>query len=640
MKAMRRLTFLFLICIIPLLCSELRAKDDSCFSLANIKGYITDKKSVNKTFSQNSSFYPFKSNGIISGLSLDVEITRESSDYLVRILLKDRDGAEYLVLEAYNELFDEDKIILSDYGEETLLLNGIRPDSISVFVRNATVIIKNITTALPNSLQTGKIYTKETEALKEHQAKAKAQRINNYNQRHKKLWTAGVSSLSKKNYETKKRILNMANDGNTGGYDYYIGGIFEVGNITSSKSSKTRTSSPYVDEFDWRYRHGKPDNYWVTSIKDQYGSSFCLFFSIVGCTESLANLYYNTNLNLDLSEMELAWCSGVSAPYHGVSPGESELPFDYLVNHGICSENSYHFIDTPNDSCRSENINTNELVKASGYYHANADENIIKYLLINGGPMSAGIHANGIWHAMVLVGYGVIKQGDVINTFVNNYTIQEEDSLLIGRTYWIFKDSSFDYITHYPTDGYVYVIFENCSQMGEIYSILTPIIIPGYTSANIVCEDNDGDGYYNWGIGPKPSNCPSWVLDIEDGDDSDINSGSLNMFGYLEELPPGKTIKTPVVYATNDSTPYRLGIVNGGVLTISGTTTLTGNSKIRVCEGGILIVDGGTLQNADITMVPGSTLIIRNNGVINMASGKEFIAPVGTIVNIESGEIN
>ena len=36
----------------------------------------------------------------------------------------------------------------------------------------------------------------------------------------------------------------------------------------------------------------------------------------------------------------------------------------------------------------------------------------------------------------------------------------------------------------------------------------------------------------------------------------------------------------------------------------------------------------------------GSTLIIRNNGVINMASGKEFIAPVGTIVNIESGEIN
>jgi len=39
-------------------------------------------------------------------------------------------------------------------------------------------------------------------------------------------------------------------------------------------------------------------------------------------------------------------------------------------------------------------------------------------------------------------------------------------------------------------------------------------------------------------------------------------------------------------------------------------------------------------------MVPGSTLIIRNGGVINMASGKEFKAPIGAIVTIESGEID
>ena len=71
--------------------------------------------------------------------------------------------------------------------------------------------------------------------------------------------------------------------------------------------------------------------------------------------------------------------------------------------------------------------------------------------------------------------------------------------------------------------------------------------------------------------------------------------------------------KTPITYATNSSTSYRLGIVNGGSLTITGTTTLVGESKIRVCEGGILIVDGGILQNADITMVPGSKLIVRNN---------------------------
>ena len=50
--------------------------------------------------------------------------------------------------------------------------------------------------------------------------------------------------------------------------------------------------------------------------------------------------------------------------------------------------------------------------------------------------------------------------------------------------------------------------------------------------------------------------------------------------------------------------------------------------------------NGGTLQDADITLVPGCMVIIRNNGKINMAQGKKFQAPVGAIVTIESGEIN
>ena len=50
--------------------------------------------------------------------------------------------------------------------------------------------------------------------------------------------------------------------------------------------------------------------------------------------------------------------------------------------------------------------------------------------------------------------------------------------------------------------------------------------------------------------------------------------------------------------------------------------------------------NGGTLQDADITLVPGCMVIIRNNGKINMAQGKEFQAPVGAIVTIESGKFN
>ena len=120
-------------------------------------------------------------------------------------------------------------------------------------------------------------------------------------------------------------------------------------------------------------------------------------------------------------------------------------------------------------------------------------------------------------------------------------------------------------------------------------------------------------GLYFWGIGDKPSNCPSWVPDIPDGDDSNINYGALDSLGYLQELPEGITINdfkpyTPV-YSTSS---FQYGIVNGGTFAIYGELELINNGRIRVCEGGTLLVEGGILDNADIVMVPGSQLIIRD----------------------------
>ena len=107
-------------------------------------------------------------------------------------------------------------------------------------------------------------------------------------------------------------------------------------------------------------------------------------------------------------------------------------------------------------------------------------------------------------------------------------------------------------------------------------------------------------------------------------------------------LPDGVNQLVIVLYALGGLgvKRSRFGIVNGGCLTISGSTTMSGNGIIRVCEGGSLIVDGGTIQNANLVLVPGCTVIIRNGGVINMAPGKSFDAPIGATVNIESGIIN
>jgi len=67
---------------------------------------------------------------------------------------------------------------------------------------------------------------------------------------------------------------------------------------------------------------------------------------------------------------------------------------------------------------------------------------------------------------------------------------------------------------------------------------------------------------------------------------------------------------------------------------------MNGNSQIEVCDGGTLIIDGGTIRHADILLDSGGSVIIRNGGVVNMASGKTFETPIGALLNVESGEIN
>ena len=38
-------------------------------------------------------------------------------------------------------------------------------------------------------------------------------------------------------------------------------------------------------------------------------------------------------------------------------------------------------------------------------------------------------------------------------------------------------------------------------------------------------------------------------------------------------------------------------------------------------------------------MESGSELIMRNNGIIHMTNGSSFLAPLGAVINIESGSI-
>jgi len=140
---------------------------------------------------------------------------------------------------------------------------------------------------------------------------------------------------------------------------------------------------------------------------------------------------------------------------------------------------------------------------------------------------------------MVLLGWKVVKAGDRFYTRDLNkstYWVTIPDgSPLIGTTVWIFKNSW----GVWGDGGYVYVQ-TTMDNIGWTHGITSPVqsLKQNYT---VTFVDNDGDGYYWWGIGPKPVNSPGPAQ--ADGDDSDPTKGPLDQYGFC--MPLGQTV-TPV----------------------------------------------------------------------------------------------
>ena len=605
----------------------------------------------NTSFNYRPSNFP----KIIYSFSIDGQISIEKEDYLVRVLLSDANGKEYLVMESYKEIRGNVPSQFEDYSEESFRLDGISIDSIKVYTRGVSLQIKGLR-CLTEKESLEKNNSILTNYRKKQSLEDNVRRINEYNEKNRKLWYADVTWLSQQSYEVKKRVLGFNDNCSTRGIEYYAGGIVEIDEEEQYTRSHTRTSTSYVDEFDWRKRHGKN---WLTTVKYQGHSNYCYFFTCVGAVEALTNLYYNQKIDLDLSEQELASCSNVLPnPYFNGTPSDQqELPLNYLKNHGVCDDDSYPFHDSPSYIyCYSESITPNELVSIDGYEEIDIihnGEDGIKDALINHGPLVSGIRSVAwpINHAMVLVGFGKLQAGDTIyhhlgynnGYYHHKYLTVEEDDSLIGRTYMVYKNS-YDLNDNDSNQGYMYVIHNNyTTSMNRTFYLKPPITTMNYSSEDIVCEDADGDGYYYWGIGDKPSSCPSWVPDTPDGDDANYQFGPMDAYGNLEDLSL-RALNTihifrDFTYLVNNFIYKNICVCSSSSLTIQSTINMYGNTNIKVEPNGVLIIDGGHLINADLNLYAGSKLIVKNGGTITMRSGKEFFAPLGAVVEIEEGMI-
>lgn len=598
-----------------------------CFKLE------TDKEqketAVNKRFS-NDSVLTLDIKGTVSGFSISGSTTLNGdNDSYVRVILTDVYNYDYLVYENYPVLSDGQTTKFTDTAIESKLMDGIVPKSLRIEVLNAVFELESYSF----STLTNRFSVSKNREIQKEQSEHIVDQLNKNLRKHKLTWRAGITSMSEKTYEEKKAMFGGKLP-ELYGFEYYAGGIFvmpdtDIPKAQPMKAANSASSSQYVSEWDWRNRHGKN---WMTPVKDQGDCGSCWAFAAIGTLEPYINLYYNNDtIDYELSEQELVSCSMED----GCEGGNSGSALNYIENNGIVNEYCFGYTATDNDCYNKCQVPSEKVYIESYHYYYKTNEDSIKKKLFRE-PVVFGIEP--WWHIIVLAGYKIVEAGDTLyirTISQNEWVTVPENSPLIGKTAWLLKNSWGD---SWGESGYAYVI-TNTNDIYMNYYIDGKITCHNYTDNDIICEDADGDGYYFWGIGEKPTNCPSWVPDTPDGDDSNINYGALDEYGNLEQLPAGITIKTMITYVGNYTLTHRIGIVNGGTLRITGTRTLAGNAKIRVCEGGTLIVDGGSLLNANLELIPGSQVIVRNNGRINMATGVSFDAPQGVVVNVENGNI-
>lgn len=592
--------------------------------------------SINKTISTDTLIMNVQGDSLSSKtLYASGQVKFSSKSGYVRILLSNDFGHDLLIYESFPLIAVNGIDSFSNMTMESIdISSNLVMKKIRIELKNA--IINNLSINIAN----GSI----TKAQQQQMRQNKIALINNNLRNQNALWIAGETPISQLNYEEKKRLFN-GNVPDLQGFEYYIGGIFELKNdsITSIvKNTQITAGSLYTLYFDWRNRHGKN---WVTSIKNQgtiCGS--CWAFGAIGAVEGLINLYYNQKIDLDLSEQQMVSCSGGSC--FGGSAGGSDA-LNYMITNGVVNDCCFPYSES-DEPCNNICNNPTENIKISGmqtFVSNNYSDPVaeLKKLLIQKGILSGRISC---WsHTMTLVGFGTIQAGDTLlegivgggDNYGNNTIVIDSNDSRIGETYWIFKNS---YGTSWGNEGYAYIIAD-INQLNYTRIPLYPITSINYSFNDIICEDRDGDGYYNWGIGSKPLTCPSCSPSESDGDDSNPNLGPMDEYGICAAIIPlVENITTSQTWNTNRTLCKSINIQSGVTLTITATATvLSSNYSITIENGGELILSEGTIDDGNILVQNGGKLTIINNGKILLGSFDNLDVQLGADFDMNYGEI-
>ena len=482
---------------------------------------------INRSFTGTDTIQPFNTNTYSFGVCIDGTGVLLSDTAFIRVVLVDYYDNEWLVYERNSLYATEADTSFQGAAFETYILDSIRPQSVIVTARGAQLYLANIKNSLarpgrsPLSALSDSVFLAKNLQVVE--------RINEKLSAAKKAWRADTTFLSNLRYSDRKAVFGNELP-NLKGWDYFAYGYY-----SPLDDNTPPASNNIVKEFDWRTRHGSQniDSYYYNSDGSgwiprwRYGQvcAECWTFTVQYAVEAMVNLYFNRQLNDELSVQDILSCSGAGTWCSG---GHVYAALDYVAISGIVNNSCFPYHSCQTIQCTEKCPNPNELVSIAGRSNRINGEDNIKEELITKGVLSTDLWP---WlHSMCMVGFGVVRAGDpilygIFNADTDQDIYVSEDSPDIGKPYYIFKQS-------YATYGYDHSHFCNIIKDANIddmdcYSITTPITSQLYEDTDIACLDVDGDGYYNWGIGPKPANCPSCPND-EDSDDSSPLIGPYN----------------------------------------------------------------------------------------------------------------
>ena len=527
----------------------------ACVLNMQAQSFETD---ITKVLSQDETVLSFNKNEArnISGILASGNIKFTSSNGYVRILVADQYGYEKLVYESFPLLaFKEGKDSFELMGFETGEIKDFVPEKVHILISDAIVEHLKITVSgisVPQqapaaSLQarTRTVPLPPTFIDEDTRIKFLIYRLNLKLEASGALWRAGDTPFGRLSYEEKKAMYGGVVP-NFKGAEYYIGGILDIDapNVNSKKSS-------YVPDFDWRTRHSatvKGSPYfqneitgWITPVKDQKSCGSCWAFSAIGAMEAVAKLHKNTTCNFDLSEQELVSCSNAGS----CNGGWAASALDYISRKRIQDEMSFPY--KAQDRPCSEKGRPRYTIQNAGkeLFTPTQDNEFasiekLKSMLLKS-PLAGRISS---WsHAMTLVGYKTIKAGDIVYEHYNTRIVIKPGDPHIGQTVWIFKNS---WGENWGDHGFLYA-FVNINNMVSSAAPTLPFEYKYYWSSKYPvlsyqlisaisqpapAYDRDNDGYYWWGIGPRPKNLPANAKLEEDSDDSDASIGPMNQYGF------------------------------------------------------------------------------------------------------------